>query len=376
MWMLLTWSLLIWVCYSSGHKIFEANLTSQCNQNCDCSPNHLEPICGINGITYFSPCHAGCTVAKDLTQPGQSRFLVSIPPPPDTPALSGFLRRFLLKTSAKTEGKVEYNSSFVKQTVSWRACEVLLCWQREHQDAGIRILLTVHCVSCIHCVHLVWQNQWLLHSLSVTLWVLHIHCVALIWRNSWLLHSLSVMLWVLHIHCVALIWRNYSGCYTACQLCYGYCIFIVFLWFVRTSGCYTACQSCYKYCMFTVFLSLDRTTAAARASWTRAASRWSSPRWPPAAPARVSASACCPSSSSWSSWPSAWLAPRCRCSWSPSGTAQSVWHGVCVLRKAHIPFTPSLRVNTRGSWLVLERRHTGTPTKTWVAYGNSHLACV
>ncbi|KAK7091377.1 solute carrier organic anion transporter family member 5A1-like [Littorina saxatilis] len=60
---------------SSGHKIFEANLTSQCNQNCDCSPNHLEPICGINGITYFSPCHAGCTVASDLTQPGESRFL-------------------------------------------------------------------------------------------------------------------------------------------------------------------------------------------------------------------------------------------------------------------------------------------------------------
>ncbi|XP_071114023.1 solute carrier organic anion transporter family member 5A1-like [Haliotis cracherodii] len=46
---------------STGHKIFEANLTSSCNQNCDCSPNHLEPICGINGITYFSPCHAGCT---------------------------------------------------------------------------------------------------------------------------------------------------------------------------------------------------------------------------------------------------------------------------------------------------------------------------
>nr|KAG5698557.1 hypothetical protein BaRGS_027068 [Batillaria attramentaria] len=60
---------------SSGHKIFEANLTSQCNQNCDCSPNHLEPICGINGITYFSPCHAGCTGANDLTQPGQQRFL-------------------------------------------------------------------------------------------------------------------------------------------------------------------------------------------------------------------------------------------------------------------------------------------------------------
>ena len=115
MWMTLTWSLLVWVRYSSGHKIFEANLTSQCNQNCDCSPNHLEPICGINGITYFSPCHAGCTRASDLTQPGQSRFLVSTQPP------ARFLCCFsFLKTSAKKkEGKVECNSSFAKQTGSF-----------------------------------------------------------------------------------------------------------------------------------------------------------------------------------------------------------------------------------------------------------------
>ncbi|XP_060076397.1 solute carrier organic anion transporter family member 5A1-like [Ylistrum balloti] len=39
----------------------ETNLTSSCNMDCACSNNDLEPICGINGITYFSPCHAGCT---------------------------------------------------------------------------------------------------------------------------------------------------------------------------------------------------------------------------------------------------------------------------------------------------------------------------
>ena len=32
-------------------------------------------------------------------------------------------------------------------------------------------------------------------------------------------------------------------------------------------------------------------------------------------------------------------------------------------------------VNKEGSWLVLERRHTSKATKTWVTYGNSHLAC-
>ena len=41
--------------------MIQTNLTSSCNMDCSCSNNDLEPICGINGITYFSPCHAGCT---------------------------------------------------------------------------------------------------------------------------------------------------------------------------------------------------------------------------------------------------------------------------------------------------------------------------
>ena len=32
-----------------------------CNSNCGCSARSYEPVCGLDGTIYFSPCHAGCT---------------------------------------------------------------------------------------------------------------------------------------------------------------------------------------------------------------------------------------------------------------------------------------------------------------------------
>lgn len=37
------------------------NLTAACNFGCECHMTDVEPVCGNNGLTYFSPCHAGCT---------------------------------------------------------------------------------------------------------------------------------------------------------------------------------------------------------------------------------------------------------------------------------------------------------------------------
>ncbi len=35
-------------------------LISQCNMGCSCSLKHWDPICASNGLTYASPCLAGC----------------------------------------------------------------------------------------------------------------------------------------------------------------------------------------------------------------------------------------------------------------------------------------------------------------------------
>ena len=49
---------------SSNMKITEKpqikGLDNVCNANCSCDPALYEPICGSNGLTYFSGCYAGC----------------------------------------------------------------------------------------------------------------------------------------------------------------------------------------------------------------------------------------------------------------------------------------------------------------------------
>ncbi|KAH8282669.1 hypothetical protein KR054_009059 [Drosophila jambulina] len=46
---------------STIEQPFQVNLTAACNFGCECLQSEVEPVCGNNGLTYFSPCHAGCT---------------------------------------------------------------------------------------------------------------------------------------------------------------------------------------------------------------------------------------------------------------------------------------------------------------------------
>ena len=37
-----------------------------CNEKCYCTTKSYEPICGHDGVEYFSPCHAGCDNMTEL----------------------------------------------------------------------------------------------------------------------------------------------------------------------------------------------------------------------------------------------------------------------------------------------------------------------
>lgn len=46
-------------------------LTDACNAACGCQPEHYSPVCGPDGLMYYSPCHAGCPEAASPGPGGQ-----------------------------------------------------------------------------------------------------------------------------------------------------------------------------------------------------------------------------------------------------------------------------------------------------------------
>uniref|UniRef100_A0A3B5KR34 Solute carrier organic anion transporter family member n=1 Tax=Xiphophorus couchianus TaxID=32473 RepID=A0A3B5KR34_9TELE len=61
--------------YQLGSAL-DMNLTVSCNAACNCAREVYNPVCGADGVMYYSPCHAGCT-AINHTEPSTGRQVYS-----------------------------------------------------------------------------------------------------------------------------------------------------------------------------------------------------------------------------------------------------------------------------------------------------------
>lgn len=69
-------TLSVYVCSRVSHVSYnQQTLVSQCNVGCTCSLNHWDPVCADDGMTYVSPCLAGCQ-----TSTGAGKDMVRQPP--------------------------------------------------------------------------------------------------------------------------------------------------------------------------------------------------------------------------------------------------------------------------------------------------------
>lgn len=48
---------------ASTDLMFGNRFEPPCNSSCICDMDKFAPICGTDGLTYFSSCHAGCKEA-------------------------------------------------------------------------------------------------------------------------------------------------------------------------------------------------------------------------------------------------------------------------------------------------------------------------
>jgi len=48
----------------NNRTLTEINKSAPCNSLCHCNSREYDPVCGVDELSYFSPCHAGCTIRK------------------------------------------------------------------------------------------------------------------------------------------------------------------------------------------------------------------------------------------------------------------------------------------------------------------------
>ena len=66
--------------YFRSPSTLYTSIESQCHDGCLCDDNTYFPICGEDGQSYYSPCHAGCSNQNKMVGASMNRWKKFVSP--------------------------------------------------------------------------------------------------------------------------------------------------------------------------------------------------------------------------------------------------------------------------------------------------------
>lgn len=88
-----------------GSELRLSGFNSSCNANCSCSLDLYNPICGVDNIMYYSPCHAGCSGSIQVHS-GESDKVVNST---NTPSMTAYTQCSCISVPSVKRIAVEHN---------------------------------------------------------------------------------------------------------------------------------------------------------------------------------------------------------------------------------------------------------------------------
>lgn len=90
---------------------FESSPT--CNSNCQCDYVKYSPVCGSDGNSYISACHAGCKVGERIG---------------NKMVFQGYVSNWILNLTFHNFLVLRRMFLYIKITIDWKACGISKIW--------------------------------------------------------------------------------------------------------------------------------------------------------------------------------------------------------------------------------------------------------